>query len=260
MLLNSEDLYERWASALILGKNRDTRAWPLLVQLLTESDSGEKELVVANADLPSYRYEDWREFALMIVAQYWPRRVSVPLLRRTLSLYAHTLSEERPLRMVISTYTPEERDGKMVDIPSYRPEWSLRKEHYEKMVRVAAYDLGKFHALGSCMDIACAPPIKAVMVLELALGYLDATSNHPFNMSPMPPLVSFRLSPEEEIRGFQQMCKVLVEHFGYTSDDIHHIVHHISDYELIDAFGGWTNVYAEKCQAYIDALSDVHGE
>lgn len=196
-LLQSPVQMERWASAIVLGDARDERALPVLHTILQK-----EALFPPGERLDDERmcYIDYREMIVSILGN-WGQRASVPILRAALeSVWGWELQ--------LLTDPPDYIDLMMI------PFWQTYQ--YE-----LAYALGQLGAFGGLTGIAFSDSRRRILMIYMALGYLQI-SQHEHDIFTM-------MVNDESLKG--QVAESLARLFGLSEAEQHHcITHFVNDY------------------------------
>jgi len=160
--LKSERVYERWISALWLGRLHDERALPVLGTMLTEFLPG--QLPQRPNGTPVLFFEEWRETVAEVLWR-WGTPACVPALRRALMLSVE--AEQQTLARsgnTIQTGTFQGEWQKNSDQSAYPVYAEHAEEHryYERLVEWVrfehrlVYGIGRVSAFGAL--VGCETP------------------------------------------------------------------------------------------------------
>ena len=192
-LLDSPVRMERWASAIVLGNARDERALPVLHTILQK-----EALFPPGERLDDERmcYIDYREMIVSILGN-WGQPTSIPVLRSALEA---TWGWELQL---------------LADPPYYAetemiPFWQTYQ--YE-----LAYALGQLGAFGGLTGIAFSDSRRRILMIYMALGYLQVSQHDIFT----------RITDDKGLR--ERVAKALERLFGLSETEQHVCIKHFGD-------------------------------
>jgi hypothetical protein len=206
-LLSSPDPFERWASAMMLGEQRQEEALPVLMELLTEVppvettflEEAEIRVQAGSSFMQPIQpwdskipfptlFEGWRSYVVSLLGR-WKRPQLVPFLRQ-----AFETLRQRALT-----------------------ETDLQEELY-RCLDYLTYALGGMEAFGALMGLDLSEQEVDIAMVHMVCGYLDTGTR--YGKGILPYRVFYLLeNVEGDAPEFRQECDaVLEQRFGLNGE------------------------------------------